>query len=191
MEKTKKVVKIVLSVFQWIVIAILGIICFFSISMIVSKVTSNERIPKTFGYSMLRVITGSMVPTINPNDVVVIKELEDDEYQVGMIVAFYDNPTDSLPTLHRVIERNGNTIITQGDAEVNTGKEEMDVSEVLGAEVLTIRKFGKFVEYVQKPVGTLTIIVAGFLIIELPSFVKGIVGYIKESKKSKEEPKKE
>ena len=76
MNKTIKILKIIGKGLKWTIVSILGIICFFSISMIISNLTSKEKLPTTFGFAVLKVETGSMTPTINPNDVVIIKKCD-------------------------------------------------------------------------------------------------------------------
>jgi len=80
-------------------------------------------IPKILDASPLTVYTGSMGPTFNPGDLIVVKPLSDKDKEgldVGDVITF--QPVSGDPTLitHRIIEKRssnkGVSFITQGDA---------------------------------------------------------------------------
>lgn len=181
MSKTLKVLKIIGKVFQWIFLVFIFIICFFSISMIVSNLTSKDRLPTTFGYAILKIETGSMSPTINPNDIVIVRVSDDLEYSEDEIVAFWMNQSDTLPTVHRIVEIDGNEVITKGDYEGNSNDPVKTLDKLIGKKVLVIPKIGKFIEFIRTPIGVLSIILVGFILIEAPSIIGSIF------KKEKEE----
>lgn len=185
MNKTLKVLKVIGKVFQWVFIVLIGIICFFSISMIVSKLTSKDKLATTFGYAILKVETGSMSPTINPNDVVIVKVSDSNEYNTGDVVAFWMSPSDIIPTIHRIVEINGEEVITKGDYEGNSNDPVKKLDDIVGKEVLTLPKFGYFVDFVRSPLGIITILVVGYILIEAPSIIKAI--FKKEDKEEEKE----
>lgn len=61
------------------------------------------------------VATGSMQPTFQINELVVVKcSNEDTIYEVGDIITYYDADID-IDVTHRIVEINDNKIYTQGD----------------------------------------------------------------------------
>jgi len=79
-------------------------------------------VPKALDGAALTVLSGSMVPTYDPGDVVVVRGVEDAtaEVQVGDVVTF--QPVSDDPTLitHRVVGKvftaEGTMFVTRGDA---------------------------------------------------------------------------
>ena len=73
-----------------------------------------------------KVETGSMEDNIHTGDYILI--LKKNNYQVGDIVTYIK---DGYHVTHRIIKKNGNKVITKGDAN-NTADEEIKVSNIVG-----------------------------------------------------------
>ena len=86
---------------------------------------SNEEAPNVMGFSVLRVVTGSMEPTLEINTVILIREVEPNNLQIGDIATYLRD--DGLLITHRVysIETDdfGNNIAfrLKGDANSAAG----------------------------------------------------------------------
>lgn len=65
-----------------------------------------------FVYKTALILSGSMEPTLSVDDLVIVKRA--DEIKTGDIIAFYDESANKV--MHRVIDVEGDTITTQGDA---------------------------------------------------------------------------
>jgi signal peptidase I len=62
------------------------------------------------------VVGGSMAPTINYGDIVIVKTMPGSSMQIGDIILFKSNPDDKNPVMHRVISITAESCIqTQGD----------------------------------------------------------------------------
>lgn len=78
--------------------------------------------PRIMGGTSLTVLTGSMVPTFSPGDMIAVKAATANEIQVGDIVTFQPESGDPLLITHRVIGKqlggtsSGTLFTTQGDA---------------------------------------------------------------------------
>lgn len=107
------------------------LILFISI-VVYQKIILNKNIIKINGYSILRVASGSMQPTLNINDIIIIKE--SDNYKTNDIVTV--NKGTYLLT-HRLIEKFDDKIITKGDYNNIQDKEEEN-SNIEGKVVLVI-----------------------------------------------------
>ena len=172
MNKTIKILKIIGKVLKWTIVSILGIICFFSISMIISNLTSKEKLPTTFGFAVLKVETGSMTPTINPNDVVIIKKCDKKDFHEDQIVAFWMNPVDTIPTVHRITSINGDEVITKGDYIGNSEDPVKNLDDLIGKKVLILPKLGYVIDFIRTPVGAMSILFIVFIISFVPSIIK-------------------
>ncbi len=73
-----------------------------------------------------KVKTGSMEDNIHTGDYILIYKKND--YKVGDIVTYQK---DNYHVTHRIIKKNGNKVITKGDAN-NVDDEEIDVSSIVG-----------------------------------------------------------
>ncbi len=105
-------------------------------------------IPMPFGVGMGVVMSGSMEPELSVDDVIFV--VASDEYVVDDVVVFQQN---NILVVHKIIQKDGDTIITQGTAN-DTPDEEMDVSVVKGKVLFHIDGLGGFVTWVKSPLGT-------------------------------------
>ena len=119
-----KFLKITLKVLIDIFIAILVII---TALFLYSKYISKDRMPNVFGYSILKIVSGSMEPTYSVNDYILIKKQTD--YNLNDVVTYVDKYGNFVT--HRIVKINRNKIITKGDAN-NTVDESFDKSKVQG-----------------------------------------------------------
>ena len=79
--------------------------------LLVKRFVYHEELPSLFAYSMVTVLSGSMEPAFSPGDSLIIHRQAD--YAPGEIVTFGDQGTF---VTHRVLEKNGETFQTKGDA---------------------------------------------------------------------------
>jgi len=97
-------------------------------------------VPRLLDGAALTVLTGSMVPTYNPGDVVVVRGVQDaaTEIEIGDVVTF--QPVSDDPTLitHRVVgvttTSDGAQFITRGDA--NSAEDDPLVAAQIKAKVV-------------------------------------------------------
>jgi signal peptidase len=89
--------------------------------------------------------SGSMVPVINPGDVVLIAPIKTDSIKVGDIIE-YKNTTEKINIVHRVIAIEGGSqnpsFIFKGDANNAADADSVSPQQVVGREVFIIPKIG-------------------------------------------------
>lgn len=115
----KKVSKILSKVFSFL----MAIVLIFAAYLFITVVTTEKgKVPSVFGYSFLRVATGSMEPTIHTNTLIIMKKTDPADIKVDDIICFYstDPKIMNIPNTHRVVEINmedGKPVFTtKGDA---------------------------------------------------------------------------
>lgn len=113
-----KIVRVFLNI-----ISILLIV--FSLSLLFTVVlTGRDEAPQLMGFSMFRVLTGSMEPEIPENSVIITKNVPFDDIRVDDVISFYseDPSLGGMVNTHRVTEitedEQGTIFITKGDANV-------------------------------------------------------------------------
>lgn len=104
----------------------------------------NQQVPNLFGYSYFNVKTESMKPTINVNDFIIVKKVNN--YQVDDIVSFYydvNNDGRKEVVTHQIIDIQGNKVITHGVNNPINKNEEINSSDIIGKVVYKSPFLGK------------------------------------------------
>lgn len=105
------------------------------ISMLFAKYNNEDKVISLKGYSIFKVATGSMIPTLNIGDYILVKT--SNQYKVGDIVTY---KSDNNYITHRIVEIQNNEIYTQGDAN-NTLDEPITLLDIKGKLVTKLTLF--------------------------------------------------
>jgi len=117
--------KTIQSILGWIVYLALLVGLVWGTPKALSYVLKSE-------YPMAAITSGSMWPALQKGDMVFIKGIQGrDEFEVGDIVV-YENPQGF--TIHRVVEKLENTVITKGDAN-NAQDTPVKYEDIIGKTV--------------------------------------------------------
>mgnify|MGYP000226713563 CR=1 FL=1 len=94
----------------------------------------NKKVPSYFGYSVLRIVSNSMAPTIKAGDFIIVKKVPKSELKVSDIITFYssDPALRGAPNTHRIVEIKNKQIITKGDANQYADRYSVDFDRVIG-----------------------------------------------------------
>lgn len=147
---------------QWrrVLLAAVGLILGLNLYHWNASALAGNALPMPFGTGAAVVLSGSMEPALSVNDVIIVREAE--SYRVGDIVV-YDSGREMI--VHRVIEQNGDTITTKGDAN-NAADEPIRAEAIKGRVVLSIPYAGAAVKALRSPVGMIVVILTAVLLIE-------------------------
>jgi signal peptidase len=89
--------------------------------------------------------SGSMVPLINPGDIVLIASIKAEKIKLGDIIE-YRNAKEKINIVHRVIEIGGDAgagyFITKGDANNAADADPVSADAIVGKEIYIIPKVG-------------------------------------------------
>ena len=116
--------------------------------MHIKKIDKNE----VFKVTLFIVKTGSMNPTININDIIIVERTK--ELANSDIIAFKQ---EGNLIVHRIVEKNENEIITKGDFN-NQEDESIQYEQVIG-KVVQVIPFG-LVIFIIMTIVSLNIIIA-------------------------------
>ena len=117
-----------------------------------------------FGIKTAIVLTGSMEPTLNIKDFVIIKK--SDNIKVGDIVSYKDD-TVKMEVLHRIINIDGDEITTKGDAN-NTEDKPIDKSQITGVYIGKIKYLGEIISFITRPLVFSIIITLVVIVMFIP-----------------------
>lgn len=106
--------------------------------------------------------SGSMEPTIMTGDIIFVNPQP--KYIKNDVVTFLDNQGRTVT--HRIIQIQGSTIQTKGDANQAKDTDTIEESQVVGKVVFTLPKAGYLVAFAKTPVGfTLFIVLPTVLLL--------------------------
>lgn len=176
----KKILLRLKKIFFGLLIAVLAIVL---ISFVVIRITGGT--PEVFGYTVQRIVSGSMEPTLRIGDIILSKSVSDpSEIEVDDIITFQGGSEfDNKSITHRVLIQpiqnieGEYTLTTKGDSN-ETPDREISFSDVKSKFITKIEFLNKFYDFFMSPWG-LIIFIAALLIIffdELLTVVKVITG---------------
>lgn len=155
--------KRLLKVIRILFVTILTLTLLMNLYNIFSQVVLKNDLPKIFGYSRVAIISGSMSPTIETGDLIIIREAS--SYQADDIVTFRSG--SSLIT-HRIISIADGKAVTKGDFNNVADKGTVRLSDIEGKMVLRIPRMGDAVLFLRSPLGIFIIIAIAIFMMELP-----------------------
>lgn len=131
----KKTFKTIISA---ILIALLVAIAGISIYSNIQKAKGNT-LPMPLGIGIAVPETGSMEPNMPIGSYVVL--VRSRTYKIGDVVAF-QKTGDNIHTVHRIVEIDGDTVITCGDANNGSNDEAITMDRIKGKMLFNIPKLG-------------------------------------------------
>ena len=127
-----KVIKTIEKIIVDLIIVVLAIIAILAILGFCQVNIQKKQYINIFGYSVLSAETGSMSPTIEKGDIVIIKI--GDEIKENDIITY---KKDNVLITHRISKINENTIIAKGDYN-NTDDVPIQKEQVVGKVVFIV-----------------------------------------------------
>lgn len=131
-----KFINKVFQIFIDFLVFIITILILFSLYNLISIKVLNKPYTNLFGFSVFEIATGSMEPTLNVKDLVIVKITKN--ISVDDIITYEE---DGNLITHRVIEIKEDTITTKGDAN-NSIDVKVPKEKIVGKIVYIIRKGG-------------------------------------------------
>lgn len=147
--------KKILNILEKIVLVLLIMLLIYALY---SKYIIKNKLTTIGGYGFLVVLTGSMEPEIDSGELVIIKK--EKNYIINDIITYIEN--NNFIT-HRIVEKQGEKIITKGDYNNNIDLS-IKNSQILGKVVYHSKTLGIFV---TKYLKILFIILIIFIFIRL------------------------
>ena len=155
--------------------------------------TPAGQVPQVLGYSVFRVMTGSMEPEIREDSLLVVKKTPPEDIAPGDVISFFspDPMLEGAVNTHRVVrieKENGRTqFITKGDANVIEDTYPTDASALVGRVVFKSYGLGKVVSLLSNPLVFGIIILLPLLVILLMNLYRAVRIAADIAKKEEEE----
>ena len=155
--------------------------------------TPAGQVPQVLGYSVFRVMTGSMEPEIREDSLLLVKKTSPEDIAPGDVISFFspDPMLEGAVNTHRVarIEKENGRIqfITKGDANVIEDAYPTDGSALVGRVVFKSYWLGKTVSLLSNPLVFGTIILLPLVIILVMNLCRAVRIAADIAKKEEEE----
>lgn len=142
MNHLKKIIKVIVNIFTCILLLLLGLVIYGKVII----TFSDNAYPNYFGYTFFEVASGSMMPALQINDVILVK-VTNENLKNGDIIAF--NGGDAVIT-HRILFMDGNVITVKGDNNDVVDKP-ITKEQVIGKVVKVFPELGIWKKVLTEP----------------------------------------
>lgn len=184
-EKRSLVIKKTLGALWWVLLIGLAILMF---SIIGAKMRGE--VPKVFGHSVMKIVSGSMETEIPEGSYILIKEIDPAEVKEGDVITFFssDYAIYGLPNTHRVVEPpivtdGGIEFVTRGDANPTNDKVTASGDRLIG---IYVRRLDGLTEFASALDGGGMMIL--MLVLEAFIFAMAAWMFVKAKKNAQGEP---
>lgn len=161
---------------------------------IISLNTKDRGVTNVGGRVLLNIQTDSMKPVINPGDLIITKQYDNEDIKVNDIISFFAFEQDTtIIKTHRVIKVNNVdgtiTYTTKGDNSPAQDDLELTKNDIVAVyesadyDGIRIKFVGKIFSFLQSQVGFFFCIILPLLVFFIYQLYKFIVTIIDEKKK--------
>lgn len=168
----RKIIRNIINILSILIIAA-ALLVLMSVVM-----TKSGDVPNVMGYSLFRVMTGSMEPTIPVNALIVTKPVDPQDIQVGDVISYFSkDPTlNGSVNTHRVVEirEEGGTVFyqTRGDANNANDLYPPTAGEIIGVVVFSSYFLGTVVRLISNPLVFFPLVLLPLLILLVTNLVR-------------------
>lgn len=168
MVKKNKKIKIVSNIIYTIFMLIM-IVLIFTVAR--ERFTGKE--PSLFGYKLYTVESGSMIPELKINSLIIVKKTLPKEIEIGDIITYYGKRSSTRVT-HRVVDVGGENeyFITRGDANNVEDSLPVEKERVVGKVIYSIPYLGYILKFLSSIQGIVFIVSMGILWMIFPIILK-------------------
>ena len=157
--KQIKIEKAIGKIFKTIILVFLIMLLIINLGMLYQKNVKNEEIPRIGDFSVFNIISESMKPTIEVNDLIIIKKCKQEELKIGDIINF-KTPEETVVTqkIVKISKEDGKKVyITKGDNNKIEDSDPVEYEQIHGKYVFKISGAGRFAERLQENNGLISV----------------------------------
>lgn len=151
--------KIIKRIIKYIILAILMIL------FIINIILSFEENTHIFGIHIFNIISESMEPTLEKNDIVIVQKCKESQLHKGDIITFLQDEKIISHRILNIVKENGITKYeTKGDNNKIADSNKVEFKQIYGKVVFKIKNVGQIVNYIQNIRGFINIIILAIII---------------------------
>lgn len=139
--------------------------------LIVRSYTDSDHLPMVFGYSPIIVLSGSMYPTFDAGDMIVLEKVDPETIEVGDVICYFAEEGKDTAITHRVMDVQTNedgepVFVTKGDANNTEDRVVVSYESVQGRYTgIAISGLGELALNLQTPIGMAVCIICPLVLI--------------------------
>ena len=157
MKKRKIILTITKIFFAILASALIG----YNLFLINAQVFLKEKLPMPLGFGTAVVVSNSMYPYLEINDLIIVKKTNN--YEVGDVVVYDDG---NVLVVHRIVEIDDYMFIAKGDAN-DSNDRPYSVDLIKGEVVKIIPQIGVVQEVIANPIVQISSFVIAIFLFEL------------------------
>ena len=132
-ENKSRVLKAVKIIVPITAVAVLAAIIALTVYIMICS--ASGKVAEVFGISVLKVVSGSMEPSISEGDYIIVRKTDSGELKSGDIICFYskDSKIYGMPNTHRIVSiLPDGSFITKGDANKTEDDTAVSADMIIG-----------------------------------------------------------
>lgn len=139
-RKKKNRIKKYISIFVYIILIPLLL---YNITLIIQAILKPNETPNFFGIKTYVIVSGSMQPKLNIGDIVVVKNVKENELKIGDVISFREEQSVITHRIIELVEENGKIKYkTKGDNNNSEDKNIISIDRIEGKVVTSIPYIG-------------------------------------------------
>ncbi len=152
-EKENKRMHIIGRIVSIIIYSILIPVVVINFILIVKSIQNPKETPDFLGYKSFVIVSGSMEPTIQKGDAIIVKEVPQEEIKEGDIISFWE---ENAIITHRVkkITQDQEIILytTKGDNNNTEDKKKVTYQQIEGKYQFKLKHFGILTQMIKSKI---------------------------------------
>lgn len=145
-----------------------------------------------FGYKSYIITTDSMADSINSGDIVIVKEVPEEELQVGDVITFEKDYQVITHRITKIDDETGKRVYTtKGDNNNLEDNQKIEYEQIEGKSVLTIPKLGYLFNFLENQIVFLLIVLILLIVLFFRIRKNEKMEIRREKKKIEQEKRKE
>ncbi len=138
---------------------------------ILIKSDATGEVPELAGRRLYIVLGSSMEPTVTPGSLLVVKAVDPVDLKREDVITFIDPADPERVISHRIVQLDGLSFITRGDANNVNDPEPVPAENILGKVEYSIPYAGHILNFAQTTTGLITMVLVPSLVIVLNEFL--------------------
>lgn len=167
-----------------------------SLTVYIMICSASGRVAEVFGTSVLKVVSGSMEPSISEGDYIIIRKTDTAKLEEGDIICFYskDSKIYGMPNTHRIVRiLPDGSFVTKGDANKTEDDTAVSSDMIIGryeGKSRLLRLISSFSSVNKLVLLVIIVLMSVAAIYEVRTIAK-VVSSSKEEKERKKEEEKQ
>ncbi|WP_343210712.1 signal peptidase I [Anaerolentibacter hominis] len=159
-----------------------------NLTLIIKTYTRPDEIPDFLGIKPVICLSGSMEPTFNTGDLILIKSVDTDSLKAGDVICYQVSGQAVTHRIKEIVQEEGQTrYVTQGDNNNTTDSTTVAPEDVEGTYMgVHLAGLGNFAMFMQSTTGMIVFIVLPLLLFVLWDVLRHRLNGKKELKRTEE-----